>query len=64
MKELIQAGMFYRSLDEKAQHDLCEAVAADIYFLDDELQRKVIELLMKVDRSMAEEICRRNDFTR
>lgn len=64
MKELIQAGMFYRSLNEKEQADLCEAVAADIYFLDDELQRKVIDLLMKVDRRMAEEICRRNDFTR
>ena len=64
MKELIQAGMFYRSLDEKAQADLCEAVAADIYFLDDELQMKVIELLTRVDRKMADEICRRNSFTR
>lgn len=64
MKELIQAGTFYRSLNKEEQDDLCNAIAADIYFLDEELQRKVIRLLMKVDRKLAEEICRRNGFTR
>lgn len=64
MKELIQAGTFYRSLNKREQDDLCSAIAADIYFLDEELQRKVIILLMKVDRKLAEEICRRNGFTR
>ena len=64
MKELIQAGMFYRSLNKEEQDDLCNAIAADIYFLDSELQERVTKLLMKVDRKLAEEIVRRNDFTR
>ena len=64
MKEMIQAGLFYNSLDIEKQKDLCEAVAADIFFLDEELQEKVILLLTKVDRKLAEEIRRRNNFTR
>lgn len=63
MKEFTQAGDFYRSLSAHERDDLIDSVAEDIFFLDDELQKKVISLLGKADIElgiMVEEKNRRN----
>lgn len=63
MKELIQAGNYYRSLEEKEKNDLADSIAADIYFLDDKLQEKVLEILQKVDSELQEKVAEINNFT-
>lgn len=63
MKELIQAADFYASLNEEEKADLAEAIAADIFFLNQELQHGILSLLYEVDPRLGEEVSRRNDFT-
>lgn len=63
MKELIQAGNFYDSLKESEKKDLIEAIAEDIVFLDDNLQRDVMNILNQVSLGLGDEIARRNNFT-
>ena len=63
MKEFYQAGRFYRSLSPEEREDLAEAVAENIFFLDEELQKKVAELLGTVDSGLGAEIMKRNNFT-
>ena len=53
MKELIQAGEFFNKLSEAQKKDLEEAVAEDIFFLEDDLQKKIISLLNDVDHRRA-----------
>ena len=63
MKEFIQARNFYRSLTENKKNDLADSIAADIFFLDETLQKKVIELLFLVDAELKEKVMNINSFT-
>ena len=63
MKELIQAGEFFNKLSEAQKKDLEEAVAEEIFFLEDDLQKKIISLLNDVDHRLGTNVRRRNDFT-
>lgn len=63
MKEFVQAACFYRSLDEDGKKDLAETIAADIIFLDEDMQRRIIELLQMVDSSLAKYVAEINNFT-
>lgn len=63
MKEFIQAAGFYRSLDDDEKNDLAEAIAGDIFFLDDSLQREIIDIMGVVDKRLASDIAERNGFT-
>ncbi len=60
MKEFYQAGRFYRSLSPEEREDLAEAVAENIFFLDEELQGKVVLLLEKADRELGNKIKEKN----
>lgn len=60
MKEFYQAGRFYRSLSPEEREDLAEAVAENIFFLDEELQEKVVLLLEKADRELGNKIKEKN----
>ena len=48
-------------MEEK--RELAEAIAEDIFFLDNELQLNVIELLSNVSAELSEQIRERNTFT-
>lgn len=63
MREIKQAAAFYNSLSEAQKKELIEAVAEDIFFLDDELQFRIIELLSSVEPLFAEAVKTRNNFT-
>ena len=63
MKEFIQAVRFYESLSVEEKRELAEAIAEDIFFLDNELQLNVIELLSNVSAELSEQIRERNTFT-
>lgn len=63
MKECVQAGNFYRSLEEQEKNDLADAIAADIFFLDNHLQEKVLELLRMVDPELKDKVDCINSFT-
>ncbi len=56
MKEAVQAGKFYRGLSDKQKRDLAEAVAEDIFFLDDDLQKRIIELLDSIDHELGSNV--------
>ncbi|HIU26167.1 MAG TPA: hypothetical protein IAC50_06730 [Candidatus Copromorpha excrementigallinarum] len=60
MKEFYQAGRFYRSLSPEEREDLAEAVAENIFFLDEELQEKVVLLLEKADRELGNKVKEKN----
>ena len=63
MKEMIQAGNFYNSLKEDERKDLIDAIAEDIVFLDDRLQRGVMDILNRVSPGFGDEVAKRNNFT-
>ena len=63
MKEYIQAGNFYRSLNESEKKDLADSIAADIFFLDDNLQGKILDMLMMVDSELREKVADITNFT-
>ncbi|MCI6821039.1 MAG: hypothetical protein MR884_06230 [Clostridiales bacterium] len=63
MKEFIQAADFYRSLDDDEKNDLADAIAVDIFFLEDDLQEEIIEIMGIVDKRLASDIAERNGFT-
>ena len=63
MKELKQAAEFYAALTDEEKEDMTEAIAEHIFFLDEELQRKVADLLNAVDSGLGAEILKRNSFT-
>ena len=56
MKEFIQAADFYRSLDDDEKNDLADAIAVDIFFLEDDLQEEIIEIMGIVDKRLASDI--------
>ena len=47
MMHTIQIREFYDSLSEEEQKDLCEAIAEDIYFLEEKMQKAVLDSLEK-----------------
>ncbi len=63
LKEIIQAGRFYDSLTEAQKKDLTEAIAENIFFLEDDVQLEVIALLDRISPTLGDDIRRRNNFT-
>lgn len=63
MRELTQAAEFYRSLPAEEKEELWQVLAEDIFFLDENLQQKILALLDETDPELGEEIRRRNSFT-
>ncbi|MEE0772397.1 MAG: catalase-related domain-containing protein [Anaerovoracaceae bacterium] len=63
MMHTIQIREFYDSLSEEEQKDLCEAIAEDIYFLEEKMQKAVLESLEKAHPDMSDKIRRINGFT-
>ena len=63
LKEIIQAGSFYENLSDNQKKDLIEAIAEDIFFLEEDLQFKVIKLLRDVNKELGDAVESRNDFT-
>lgn len=53
MKEMIQAGNFYDSLEPDQQKDLTEAIAESLFFQEEALQKQILELLAKADPRLA-----------
>lgn len=53
MKEMIQAGNFYDSLEPNQKKDLTEAIAESLFFRDEALQKQILELLAKADPRLA-----------
>ena len=58
MKEMIQAGNFYDSLEEKDKKELTEAIAESLFFQEEALQKDVenpkLEEALKVLEKMAQ----------
>lgn len=50
-------------MSEEEQKDLCEAIAEDIYFLEEKMQKAVLESLEKAHPDMSDKIRRINGFT-
>ena len=63
MMHTIQIREFYDSLSEEEQKDLCEAIAENIYFLEEKMQKAVLESLEKAHPDMSDKIRRINGFT-
>ena len=63
MNTFEQVKAFYISLNEEEKSELCETIAEDIFFLEDNLQERILELLQKAEPELAEKIRRINDFT-
>lgn len=63
MREIELAGEFYRSLAPHEQREMEETLAEDIYFLEEALQQRVLELLRDADPQLAKSIGERNRFT-
>ena len=53
MKEMIQAGNFYDSLEPDQQKELTEAIAESLFFQEEALQKQILELLAKADPRLA-----------
>lgn len=58
-----QINNFYQSISEHAKKDLCEAIAEDIYFLSEDLQKNIIILFDDAAPEIAEKIRKINNFT-
>jgi len=63
LNELVQAGEFYRALPEKEKSELEEAIAEDIFFLEDELRESAMLLLSRIDGSLGTNVKKINDIT-
>ncbi len=63
MKELVQARDFYHSLNQREKEELRQMLAEDIFFLEEDLQQKILTLLQEVEPELKDEISRRNTFT-
>ena len=59
IKEMIQAGNFYDSLEEKDKKELTEAIAESLFFQEEALQKDVVTLLAKADLRLASEVEKR-----
>lgn len=58
-----QAADFYGNLSEDARKDLCESMAEDIFFLNDELQQNILSLLDTAVPELSIKIREINSFT-
>ena len=63
MNTFEQVATFYMSLNEDEKSELCEAIAEDTYFLENNLQERIIALLHKAEPELAERIRKINGFT-
>ena len=63
LKEIDQAGRFYDSLTDEQKKDLTEAIAENIFFLDEDLQHRIMDLMSRISTELGEEIKQRNNFT-
>lgn len=64
MMQSAQASEFYRSLSEEEKSLLVEAIAEDVYFIDDIVCEKLMCTLHEVEPELAERIRTINGFTR
>lgn len=53
MKEMVQAGNFYHSLQKEEQEELTGALAESLFFQAEALQKEVIRLLADVDQQLS-----------
>ena len=63
MMQKAQVRMFYSRLSDEEKDILCEALAEDIFFLEDEVQEKVLALLHEVEPEISDRIKKINSFT-
>lgn len=63
MNHMVQIKEFYQSLSEEEKKDLCAAIAEDIFFLDEEIQREVLRLIYEAEPEISEKIMEINRFT-
>ena len=63
MREFKQARSFYEELNERERSDLAETIATDIFFMDDEFQKDIIEFLMEIEPDLVRRIKEINGFT-
>lgn len=63
MREFKQARSFYEELNERERSDLAETIATDIFFMDDEFQKDIIEFLMEIEPDLVRRIKEINSFT-
>ena len=63
MREFKQARSFYEELNERERSDLAETIATDIFFMDDEWQKDIIEFLMEIEPDLVRRIKEINGFT-
>lgn len=63
MMQRAQAREFYLNLSEEERCELCKAIAEDIFFLDENLQGKIFEVLHEIEPEIAEKIRKINSFT-
>lgn len=63
MMHMTQVKEFYRSLSDEEKKDLCEAIAEDIYFLDEGIQADVLALMEKAEPEISARIRQINSFT-
>lgn len=64
MIQMFHAAEFFRSLKEDERIELCKAIAEDIFFLEEELQEEILELLHEAEPEISAEIRKINSFTR
>lgn len=63
MMQRVQAREFYRKLSAEEKAELCKAIAQDIFFLEENLQHKILAVLHETEPELAEEIRKINSFT-
>ena len=63
IQEKIQAAEYISNLTESEKRDLCESIAEDIYFLDEQLQKEIIDLLYEISPEISKHISEINSFT-
>ena len=63
MMQNAQIRSFYASLSDEEKDILCEALADDFYFLEKDIQEKVLDLLQKAEPELSERIKKINGFT-
>lgn len=63
MIQIMQAADFFRNLSAEDKNELCKAIAEDIYFLDEQLQREILALLHETEPEICDKIQEINRFT-
>lgn len=63
MMQRAQAASFIKELSEEERMELWKAIAEDIFFLEEELQKEILELLHEAEPETADKIRKINSFT-